>query len=103
MDHTPGPWATEYYEDSINIVSTDPNPELYITLLAHPETGELTEQDWANARLVAAAPELLEALKLMLKAYQDGVFTMPGYTPLLERVSEAAHAAKDAIAKAEGR
>jgi len=57
--------------------------------------------DFANARLIAAAPELLEALKTMLKGDQmgEGECQRTGFPRLCERWDMA----RSAIAKAEGK
>lgn len=56
--HTPGPWATR---DGTDIVGFD-NCKLASTAWsAHPE-----RENEANARLIAAAPELLDAAKSWL-------------------------------------
>ena len=90
MEITPGPWmarrvtglglpgqvgwAIDYNEDQEQVVD-------YV-------------YEEADARLIAAAPDLLEALDGMIKAYDDGV--QPGWAQPYLR---AAHAA---IAKARG-
>ena len=60
--HTPGPWATDGGDTVVamgnQIVVTAPAPD-----------GASREEMKANARLIAAAPELLEALKGMLQAF----------------------------------
>jgi len=61
--HTPGPWRIELYENfivsgTISIATTCHNPD--------------RETTKANARLIAAAPDLLEALQVMLEhAYEE--------------------------------
>lgn len=64
MKHTPGPW--QFYAD---VPSTDPNwhivtnaSRMRVLANVHIEPGN--EVDLANAKLIAAAPELLDALKL---------------------------------------
>jgi hypothetical protein len=60
----------------------------------------------ANARLIAAAPDLLEALKLALAALDGDVHTAP-ISPVVARAAQAwmrgkfGDAARAAIAKAE--
>lgn len=61
--HTPGPWAVDDdnrpgMEWNRHIVSGDNA----ICFMAHSD-GKDPEQDEANARLIAAAPELLEELR----------------------------------------
>lgn len=69
MAHTPGPWATEFkrhaeLEEGSHVHLLTDGKDLVIGLLsswiADPETKLEAE---ANARLIAAAPSLLEALE----------------------------------------
>jgi len=58
--HTPGSWTVEHSEDDETLVSNE---------VEHIATIWRTAPAYeANARLIAAAPELLEALKNMLTA-----------------------------------
>lgn len=61
--HTPGPWV--FYADT---PSTDPNWHIVTTanrmrVLANVHIEPGNEMDLANARLIAAAPDLLDALQ----------------------------------------
>ncbi|MNN44792.1 hypothetical protein D3C81_1590990 [compost metagenome] len=87
-NHTPGPWT--FYAD---LPSTEPNwhivtnaSRLRVLANVHIEPGN--KADLANAHLITAAPELLEALEACTAA-------LPAY-------SEEAKAARAAIAKATG-
>jgi hypothetical protein len=91
--HTPGPWRVEY-----DHICTD---DLSVRICRTPEPGRrasISQQD-ANARLIAAAPELLEWLKESVEHAEkfidadDPENTIPGFY----------WSAKAAIAKAEGR
>ena len=55
LEHTPGPWTT----DSAGLVTAGPR-RLHIAQAATTGMGHAAE---ANARLLAAAPDLLEALQ----------------------------------------
>jgi hypothetical protein len=79
--HTPGPWRVS--KDTQSVVSRD----AYICRARMMRLG----QGVANAYLIAAAPELLDALKDMLEGGLEGP------------TSQAIEAARAAIAKAEGR
>lgn len=59
--HTPGPWELTT-TDVRNTVRTDPMNSYAFSL-----------SDTANARLIAAAPELLEALMSVLPIVEDAV------------------------------
>jgi hypothetical protein len=63
MKHTPGPWVVNKQHKTISYkgcfdVATADNEYLIAQTI-----GGLGEQEEANARLIAAAPDLLEALK----------------------------------------
>lgn len=93
IKHTPGPWDTQVVGDEIWVGVEHPE----VGFVTHAairygcdEAAELGTKE-ANARLIVAAPELLEALKLLLAARKDF------------ELMTAASAAETAIAKAEGR
>ena len=85
MRYTPGPWHTYKTGDGTEAAIADANGD-GLAWCAIPDR----EQSAANARLIATAPELLDALKEMVAG--DESRFMPGYL-----------SAKAAIAKAEGR
>jgi hypothetical protein len=65
VSHTPGPWMPAKGPGLLVIVSQD---ESIATIATGTFKGELpTDQILANARLIAAAPELLEALEPFAK------------------------------------
>jgi hypothetical protein len=84
--HTPGPWLAPDESDGADIwpVESDTGEHIADVYSAFPD----------DARLIAAAPELLEALRGMLEWARRVEQRNPGL--------EVAHAAT-AIAKAEGR
>jgi hypothetical protein len=97
--HAPGPW--QFYAD---VPSTDPNwhivtnaSRMRVLANVHIEPGNAV--DLANARLIAAAPELLEALQKFLSA-QTLLPELSG--PAAVEMIGAAQAARRAIAKATG-
>lgn len=67
---TPGPWqATPTAINSIDITTDD---EKFIAgIVADNEEDLLTELEWDNARLIAAAPDLLEAVEILLNTPID--------------------------------
>lgn len=97
--HTPGPWAIEYRtEDEFTY-----SPRIYAgPAVLHYSAGYHTEEQdakfkevaEANARLIAAAPELLESLILLKQAVE--------FTPLGTRGIKAVEQARAVIAKATG-
>lgn len=100
VSHTPGPWKVEGKEQpiiskGIHIVAPDGST---VTV----NLGAKSEECLANAGLIAAAPELLEVTKLIVKEWEaptEGVQR----GELIARLSQYAKEARDAIAKAEGR
>jgi hypothetical protein len=99
--HTPGPW----HYDLDYIVAPDPNgrhPDIYIAEIAHSDDEEriasLEQQD-ANRRLIAAAPELLWALVVTTEYLIHYVGAGVGGENKRSRIKKA----RAAIAKATGR
>jgi hypothetical protein len=86
MKHTPGPWKIEAERAYIQIMPTD---NVAICELGRRGNPAL---DLANANLIAAAPELLEALEDAERVLEWGE---PEPKPILERVRRV-------IAKARG-
>lgn len=102
--HTPSPWAvSKGYDGSISVSATRPyrinnisaGTPIICDVYQHPEFDSFSGA--ANARLIAAAPELLEALKAMIDA--ERVYESGGRSSEELAALEKAHAA---IAKAEG-
>ncbi len=62
--HTPGPWTRGW--GNFVYQGAEFNPSQMTRLIATCEPSSRTQKDWdqvfANARLIAAAPDLLEAL-----------------------------------------
>lgn len=105
--HTPGPW----------VVADDSEPRTIIQcraggLICDTAIQETVAESRANNRLLAAAPELLEALRLALPALEAEAQRTQQYcwdSPLdpngseaLERDHKVLRLARAAIAKAEG-
>jgi hypothetical protein len=86
--HTPGPWKLE-------------RKSVLIPVAPH-EWAEAYGGSEANARLIAAAPELLEALKNLEKEFRK-VYPIYYYAePWGHETNVPLQAARAAIAKAEG-
>jgi hypothetical protein len=87
--HTPGPWVQDRYG---SLVGSDSKQVVVWGLgIAHGQRNATAE---ANARLIAAAPELLEALKSIVGWIEEGGY---GAEATIERCARAA------MAKAEGK
>ena len=97
--HTPGPWAI-YVNAPSDIVIRKMSKDGYeLCAIARVSSG------YANARLIAAAPELLEALARLEFAAQCRDNTMGDPSRLIQVKAELASAARQAraaIAKATG-
>lgn len=91
LGHTPGPWVVVPQADGRSICFATPGGcgqtigEVWVDLSIHHERAE------ANVTLIAAAPDLLAALKTMVEASCD----LPN--------CGACTKARNAIAKAEGK
>src|SRR5687767_11509124 len=100
MKHTPGPWTVEEFNaDDLQsparfngpvVVYADADCDIHpVADCSCNHTCRESDEAQANARLIAAAPDLLEACKKTL-----GYLTTRGAVPDLERLRQA-------IAKAE--
>ena len=67
--HTPGPWNFDEHNGKLWITD-DTGIGTIALLIPEPDKG-IWDEDKANARLIAAAPELLEALKIAMH-YMEG-------------------------------
>jgi hypothetical protein len=99
--HTPGPWRAqprEGFEGQWEVVSTCKTGRLIAAAAPHIDG----DPDEANARLIAAAPELLKALVDLMRVMPvlpEAAKTIRG----IEQQYDAANrAARAAIAKAKG-
>jgi hypothetical protein len=97
--HTPGPWEVD--SESSNdgeaevVVAADRTICWTADTFSDEEGAVITDEDRANGRLIAAAPELLASCKEMLAS--DGLI---GNQPSVLR---AVQSMREAINKAEGR
>lgn len=93
--HTPGPWLTTESTEHWGRVNVTVQAAFTANEIATAWQGT-TDVNRANARLIAAAPDLLEALELMLDRFRD---TEGSHGQWEEEATENARAA---IAKARG-
>jgi len=101
--HTPGPWHIRKGEWKIQILSEIHAPtDLVAEVSVYTQEGVGVTQE-ANARLIAAAPDLLKAVKLMQKACDEWAaeFTQKRRGMDWGVVNTAYYAAEKAIFKAE--
>lgn len=94
--HTPGPWGIEQTDTANWIGPMRPDGVKIAEIVADTDrdglTDEAMERNDANARLIAAAPELLEALEVLFDEWMH--FGRPS--------TETMEKAESAIAKAKG-
>jgi hypothetical protein len=98
--HTLGPWRVETTEadGGTNFIYAGAPGNIYCIARLMRFTGGI-QSDSANARLIAAAPDLLEALR----PFADiGIGSNPEYQPMIRLDRDAIIAARAAIAKATG-
>jgi hypothetical protein len=92
--HTPGPWQTDQAEHDApyqDIRIHAGKGSICCVWIDDAPLHDYNAEQRANARLIAAAPELLEALKRLMSE-----------TTTMQDALEAAQQARAAIAKAEG-
>lgn len=99
MSHTPGPWTVAGIPKGYGIERITANGLVNIAVLPRDRVAERRDEVDANAQLIAAAPDLLEACKATLdqiRAYAQDI-------PPLCRKSVIDHLLATAIAKATGK
>lgn len=96
--HTPGPWLIGRGADFYPIVHTAPDTFSPSGQgVAHVTKRPMCQEHTANAALIAAAPDMLEALRELVIAAEAAGWDLDDLNaPIL-------NAARAAIAKAEGR
>ena len=88
MGHTPGPWYAN--QDCIEIDGPEGPRDVTLAVVLQADNAA------ADARLIAAAPELLAALKRLLPLWEESIGWEEDYMDMADD-------ARAAIAKAEGR
>jgi hypothetical protein len=92
--HTPGPWTA--YNASNGRIYKFWRIKAGKHVVATVSDIDLTNEDYANARLIAAAPELLEALETLINLHEGVDDGGSGIEP------EDWQTAKDVVSKALG-
>lgn len=111
MNHTPGPWLVDFESDEFDSKQSrlriidgsessmgHPQGPLVLADLNVCAFAPHMDEPLANARLIAAAPELLRALELGLRNIED----IESNDELNEHERAFADAARAAISKAKG-
>ena len=91
---TPGPWVADKTSRAIGPISRDDDQSYGILIpVALVEFDQDEGIQASNQRLIAAAPELLEALKELISGYEDreqsGMFDMLVHGDLIEKANVA--------------
>ena len=108
MGCTPAPWKAEKHDNFRNVGHKNGAFKIVAgeTLICMfpwaRTTGQMSEESEANARLIAAAPELLEALEDIVQSYKSLVRDEFDGTSLVERFLKKSDKAMAVIAKAKG-
>jgi hypothetical protein len=98
--HTPGPWHVRVFDGSQWSIDAEGDLTLAQACQIRPlPLDRKQEERTANARLIASAPELLEACKMIVE-YDEDVEESGG--EFLRLYIKALNAARAAIAKATG-
>lgn len=77
--HTPGPWYISDHSELYIVQKDEEGPEEYAICKMHTAWGE--EERKANSKLIASAPDLLQALidaSVTLKAFLPSAFVTIG-------------------------
>ena len=84
MTHTPGPWSCDYGDSAIYC---DRGGEVCVMVRGVDDDGRIIGYDEivANLHLIAAAPELLAALKLLVSEAQAIGWDCSHIKPVIDR------------------
>lgn len=93
---TPGPWSLDEYCNVVHGEKDGYGRKQNVRVSGVALPGRVTEEYAANTQLVAAAPELLEALQSLVHADTHGIKNCTAQTSAIEK-------ARAAIAKALGK
>jgi len=102
-NHTPGPWRVSHGKacgggEYLNVIVPPIGPAMppRAKFFEMPYGNTATETDLANANLIAAAPDMLEALEGILNSFHESVKTTASLDefPALKAVQAAINKAK---------
>lgn len=106
MSHTPGPWSAQIFSDNTfrvvdkRALSFSNSRVCDVQSWSDASRGPSRNQARANAHLIAAAPDLLEALEAFDATIE---YQYSGSREAMSALQDAAFKAKAAIDKARGR
>jgi hypothetical protein len=76
MTHTPGPWnyagPSDIGRDSYSIYGSGPSNAVMVSMAYTAGPSDYGDAAEANARLIAAAPDLLAIVDYLAEAHRDG-------------------------------
>lgn len=99
--HTPGPWRWEYSDEECTRPIALAGPGKDVILASEDATGPRAYVSEADARLIAAAPDLYAACKASMTAIRETIRRPMGVQP--DSATEALDLIATALDKAEGR
>ena len=108
MKHTPGPWIVDNPMEASEFehgIFKDNGAIAYIAPVLEMNDMGISFEEWdANANLIAAAPDMLEALELLADEFKEWLHSeiASENNPKPWEVNMAWICAKEAIAKAKG-
>lgn len=100
--HTPGPWIIEEVDDGQAVISAESKKWIDFARVWVVTDGSTDKEGEANARLIAAAPELLEACLAMIEWDDREKDHAVSFENRIELCTQAFTKARAAIAKATG-
>lgn len=100
---TPGPWNRGVAQMIYQGERWDPRNQQRLIAICEPTTRTQSdwEQTWANADLIAASPQLLDALRNSVKSLEWAASVI-GDIPANSEYMQSLQEARDIIAKATG-
>lgn len=98
--HTPGPWETDHETEDQSVLGPDGFMVADCAIFSLMKGAPTEDRCRANARLIAAAPDLRTMLETMIRYAEWQIREGADHHPTLPSAVDAARAA---IAKAEGR
>lgn len=97
--YTPAPWQAGKYSSIVGVpITAQPDKTKNTMVIVGTQQARSKEEAIANANLIAAAPELLEALEAVNKE----IYATMGSTLTEDRYFKLRELCCDAIAKAKG-
>lgn len=94
VSHTPGPWKVRFFSEDIHdgffveAPKTNPDAAYDIEILSDDSGHYPTEQKLADAKLIAAAPELLRACQECVKVFDEAGIDAPFLTGAIKKAIE---------------